>query len=40
MEPAGWAVMLISVGSVVTLVIYCVSRVLTLPAVEDESPRD
>ena len=40
MEPAGWAVMLVSVGSVVSLVIYCVARVLTLPAVEDKSPRE
>ena len=37
MEPAGWATMLISVGSVLTLVSFCLYRVLTLPPVEEDS---
>ena len=36
MEPAGWTIMLISVGSVLTLVSYCLYRVLSLPPVEIE----
>jgi hypothetical protein len=32
----GWIVMLASVGSVLTLVVYCLVRVLTLPPVEVE----
>ena len=33
---AGWMVMLVSVGSVLTLVTYCLYRVLSLPPVEVE----
>ncbi len=41
MNPAGWAVMFISVGSVLTLVCYCLCRVLALPPVEaDAQERD
>ena len=36
MNPAGWTVMILSVGSVLTLVCYCLYRVLTLPPVEVE----
>ena len=36
MEPAGWVVMLLSIGSVMTLVSYCLIRVLSLPPVEME----
>ena len=36
MTPAGWAVMLVSVGSVLALVSYCLVRVLNLPPVEVE----
>ena len=33
---AGWTVMLLSVGSVLTLVTYCVTRVMRLPPVDVE----
>ena len=36
MTPAGWTVMIVSVGSVLTLVTYCVVKVLALPPVEME----
>jgi hypothetical protein len=36
MQPAGWALMIVSVGSVLTLMTYCLYRVLTLPPVEVE----
>ena len=36
MTPAGWTVMLISVGSVLTLVTFCLYRVLTLPPIDVE----
>jgi hypothetical protein len=36
MTTAGWAVMLVSVGSVLLLTAYCMYRVLTLPPVEVE----
>ena len=36
MNAAGWLVMILSVGSVLTLVSYCLYRVLTLPPVEVE----
>ncbi len=36
MTPAGWATMLLSVGAVLTLVSYCLYRVLTLPPLEME----
>ena len=36
MTPAGWIVMLLSVGSVISLVSFCVYRVLQLPPVEVE----
>jgi len=31
MTPAGWAIMILSVGSVLALVSFCLYRVLTLP---------
>jgi len=31
MNPAGWAIMTVSVGSVLLLTSYCIYRVLTLP---------
>ena len=36
MNNQGWIVMIVSVGSVLALVTYCLSRVLSLPAVEME----
>jgi hypothetical protein len=47
-EPAGlnkwgWTIMLVSVGSVVLLTVYCMARVLALPPIEVEdlsSPLD
>lgn len=36
MTTAGWVVMILSVGSVLALVSYCLWRVLTLPPVEIE----
>ena len=36
MEPIGWMLMIVSVGSVLTLVTFCLFRVLTLPPVEVE----
>jgi hypothetical protein len=36
MTTAGWVVMIVSVGSVVTLVTFCLVRVLSLPPVEVE----
>lgn len=36
MQPAGWALMIVSVGSVLALTGYCLFRVLTLPPVEAE----
>lgn len=36
MQPAGWIVMLVSVSSVLSLVSFCLYRVLSLPPVEDE----
>jgi hypothetical protein len=36
MEPSGWAVMIVSVGSVLALTAFCFYRVLTLPPVEIE----
>jgi hypothetical protein len=37
MTPAGWAIMIVSVGSVLVLTAFCLYRVLTLPpqVVED-----
>ena len=34
MEPAGWAVMLVSVSFVLSIMSYCTYRVLTLPPVD------
>jgi hypothetical protein len=31
MTPSGWAIMIVSVGSVLTLTGFCLYRVLTLP---------
>jgi hypothetical protein len=36
MHPSGWIVMTVSVGSVLTLVGYCLFKVLMLPPVEEE----
>jgi hypothetical protein len=36
MTPLGWAMMIVSVGSVLGLVSFCFFKVLTLPAVEVE----
>ncbi|MBN1851745.1 MAG: hypothetical protein JW829_03445 [Pirellulales bacterium] len=33
---SGWLVMLVSVGSVLALISYCLYRVLTLPPIEQE----
>ena len=35
----GWIVMIVSVGTVLTLVVYCVTKVLSLPPVEMEDIR-
>ena len=37
MTPGGWTIMIVSVGSVLSLVSYCLMRVLTLPPIEEES---
>jgi hypothetical protein len=37
MNPLGWIVMIVSVGSVLALTAYCLYRVLTLPPAEIES---
>ena len=37
LEPAGLLTMILSVGSVLSLVSFCLYRVLTLPPVEEES---
>jgi len=37
MTSAGWIVMILSISSVLSLVSYCLYRVLTLPPVEEES---
>ena len=36
MNPLGWTMMIVSVGSVLSLVTFCMYRVLTLPAAEVE----
>lgn len=36
MTPGGWTVMILSVGTVLALVTYCVTKVLSLPPVEME----
>lgn len=38
MEPAGWIVMGVSVGLVVSLLAFCLIRVLMLPPVSDDDP--
>jgi uncharacterized membrane protein len=38
MNPSGWLVMIVSVGSVITLLVYCLYRVLTMPPVPDDDP--
>lgn len=37
MTPAGWTVMIISIGAVLTLMSYCLYKVFTLPPVEQET---
>jgi hypothetical protein len=34
MTPAGWAIMIGSVGSILVLTVFCFYRVLTLPATD------
>jgi hypothetical protein len=34
LNPAGWTIMLVSVGSVISLAGYCIARVLSLPPIE------
>ena len=36
MTPEGWIMMLVSVGSVLALVTFCLRKVLTLPPLEEE----
>ena len=36
MTTAGWVVMLVSVGSVLALAAFCLYRVLTLPAADEQ----
>ncbi|MEX0701354.1 MAG: hypothetical protein WD069_04600 [Planctomycetales bacterium] len=36
LTPLGWTIMIVSVGCVLSLVIYCLVRVLSLPPIEDE----
>lgn len=36
MTPAGWFIMIVSISTVLTLVSYCLYRVLTLPPIEVE----
>jgi len=41
MTPAGWTVMISSVGAIVCLMVFCVRRVLSLPPVDaDENESD
>jgi hypothetical protein len=41
MEPAGWAIMIVSVGSVCALTTFCFYRVMTMPPqAEVHSPLD
>ena len=37
MNPSGWIVMIVSVGSVLALVTFCLYRVLRLPPVDIET---
>jgi hypothetical protein len=39
LNPWGWTIMLVSVGSVVLLTVYCMARVLALPPVEVDDIR-
>ena len=39
MTTAGWTIMTLSIASVLTLVTYCIYRVLSLPPVDMESLR-
>ena len=39
LNAAGWTVMILSVGSVLALVVFCLRRVLSLPPVEEETLR-
>lgn len=36
MTPLGWAIMIVSISSIVALTAFCLFRVLTLPPVEVE----
>lgn len=36
MTPAGWAILIVSVSSVLALTVFCFARILTLPATVDE----
>ena len=35
MDPAGWVVMIVSVGSVLSLVSYCLYKIMTVPPNSD-----
>ncbi len=37
LTPLGWTIMLASIGAVLTLVAFCLYRVLTLPPVDDST---
>ena len=39
MNPQGWTVMLLSIGTVISLVSYCLYRVFTLPPVDVDEIR-
>ena len=39
MQTSGWIVMLVSIGAVLSLVSYCLYRVLTLPPLDAEEVR-
>ncbi len=39
MTPAGWTIMILSVGSVLAMTFFCLYRVLTLPPVDVENLR-
>ena len=40
MNAAGWTVMILSVGSVLCLLTFCLNQVLRLPPVEEEPDDD
>jgi hypothetical protein len=40
LSPAGWILMILSVGFVTVLVVWCFKRVLSLPAEEKDTVKD